>query len=85
MSRHRSRIVRLDPATTPLRIVRWHTPAGAEALGYIQRGDEQGRLLRLASGALVIQHPTHSIGTLDQRKAQAMLDAEAGGEPSDTR
>lgn len=78
MSRHRSRIVRLGPESTPLRALRWHTPAGATALGYIQRGDDQGRLLRLASGALVIQLPGGSIGTIDQRKALAMLDAEGG-------
>lgn len=57
--------------------MRWVTPAGAEVLGYIRRGDDEGRLLRLASGALVMQLPGGSIGTLDQRKAQAMLDAEA--------
>lgn len=76
MSRHRNRIVRLDPESTSLRLIRSITPAGAEALGYIQRGDDQGRLLRLRSGALVIQLPTGAIGTLDQRKAQAMLDRE---------
>lgn len=53
----------------------WVTPKGAQQMGYIQRGDDQGRLLRLQSGALVIQLPGGSIGTLDQRKAQAMLDA----------
>lgn len=84
MSRHRSRIVRLAPESTPLRILRWLTPAGAEALGYIQRGDDQGRLLRLQSGALVIQLPGGAIGTLDQRKAQAMLDAEASFAPDAT-
>lgn len=77
MSRHRNRINRLDPEGTSLRVLRWHTPAGATALGYIQRGDDKGRLLRLASGSLVMQLPTGAIGTLDQRKAQAMLDAEA--------
>lgn len=76
MSRHRNRIVRLDPESTSLRVIRWVTPAGAEALGYIQRGEDRGRLLRLRSGALVIQLPSGAIGTLDQRKAQAMLDAD---------
>ena len=74
MSRHRARIVRLEPESTPLRLLRWTTPNGAEPLGYIRRGHDEGRLLRLASGALVIQLPTGAIGTLDQRKAQAMLD-----------
>lgn len=64
------------PEGTPLRLLRWVTPQGAEPLGYIRRGEDAGRLLRLASGALVIQHPSGSIGTLDQRKAQALLDAE---------
>ncbi|MFA7585044.1 MAG: hypothetical protein WCY11_02450 [Novosphingobium sp.] len=77
MSRHRSRIVRIEPESTPLRLLLWHTPAGAMALGFIRRGDDEGRLLRLASGALVIQLPGGAIGTLDQRKAQAMLDSEA--------
>lgn len=77
MSRHRSRIVRIEPQGTPLRLLRWVTPAGAEPLGYIQRGDDQGRLLRLRSGSLVMQLPTGAVATLDQRKAQAMLDAEA--------
>lgn len=76
MSRHRARIVRIEPEGTPLRLLRWSTPAGAETLGYICRGDDEGRLLRLMSGALVIQLPSGSIGTLDQRKAQAMLDGE---------
>lgn len=78
MSRHRSRIVRIEPESASLRLLRWVTPAGAEALGYIRRGDDEGRLLRLRSGALVIQLPSGAIGTLDQRKAQAMIDAEAG-------
>lgn len=77
MSRHRARIVRIEPERSTLRLLRWATPAGAEALGYIRRGDDDGRLLRLRSGALVIQLPSGAIGTLDQRKAQAMLDAEA--------
>lgn len=77
MSRHRNRITRIEPEGTPLRLLRWLTPAGAEALGFIRRGDDEGRLLRLRSGALVIQLPTGAIGTLDQRKAQAMLDGEA--------
>lgn len=76
MSRHRSRITLLAPAPRALELLLWRTPAGAMALGYIQRGDDQGRLLRLASGALVIQLPGGSIGTIDQRKAQAMLDAQ---------
>jgi hypothetical protein len=75
MSRHRSRITLLAPAPRALELLCWTTPAGADALGYIQRGDDQGRLLRLASGALVIQLPGGGIGTLDQRKAQAMLDS----------
>lgn len=75
MSRHRSRITLLAPAPRALELIRWIIPQGAQALGYIQRGDDQGRLLRLASGALVIQLPNGAIGTLDQRKAQAMLDA----------
>lgn len=75
MSRHRSRITLLAPAPRALELLHWHTPTGAKALGYIQRGDDQGRLLRLRSGALVIQLPSGAIGTLDQRKAQAMLDA----------
>lgn len=78
MSSHRARISRIEPEGSPLRLLRWHTPAGAEALGYIRRGDDEGRLLRLSSGSLVIQLPGGAIGTLDQRKAQAMLDAEAG-------
>jgi hypothetical protein len=77
VSRHRSRIVRIEPESTPLRLLRWVAPTGAEALGYIRRGDDEGRLLRLQSGSLVIQLPGGSIGTLDQRKAQAMLDGEA--------
>lgn len=77
MSRHRSKINRIEPESTPLRLLRWITPAGAEALGYIRRGDDEGRLMRLASGSLVIQLPGGAIGTLDQRKAQAMLDGEA--------
>lgn len=77
MSRHRNRIVRIEPEGTPLRLLRWLTPAGAEVLGFIRRGDDEGRLLRLRSGALVIQLPTGAIGTLDQRKALAMLDGEA--------
>lgn len=75
MSRHRDRITLLAPAPRALELLRWTTPAGAEALGYIQRGDDQGRLLRLASGAFVCQLPSGAISTLDQRKAQAMLDA----------
>ncbi|MBO1361438.1 hypothetical protein J2D73_16760 [Acetobacter sacchari] len=75
MSKHRSRITLLSPSPRALEIISWTNPPGASALGYIQRGDDQGRLLRLASGALVIQLPGGSIGTLDQRKAQAMLDA----------
>ncbi len=74
MSRHRARIVRIEPEGTPLRLLRWITPAGAQAYGYIRRGDDEGRLLRLSSGALVIQLPNGGIGTLDQRKAEAMLD-----------
>lgn len=81
MSRHRNRINRIEPEQTLLRLLRWTTPTGAEPLGFIQRGDDEGRLLRLASGALVLQLPGGSIGTLDQRKAQAMLDAEAGDDP----
>lgn len=73
MSRHRSRITLLASAPRALELLRWVTPPGAEALGYIQRGDDKGRLLRLASGALVIQMPGGAIDTLDQRKAQAML------------
>ncbi|MFZ5749090.1 MAG: hypothetical protein ACOY45_15705 [Pseudomonadota bacterium] len=76
MSGHRARIVRIEPESTPLRLLRWVTPAGAQPLGYIRRGDDEGRMLRLRSGALVIQLPGGAIGTLDQRKAQAMLDAE---------
>ena len=76
MSRHRSRIIRADTMISGLHLLRWHTPPGAEALGYIQRGDDHGRLLRLASGSLVIQMPGGAIGTIDQRKAQSMLDAE---------
>lgn len=76
MSRHRARIIRIASDTTPLRLMRWATPAGAEALGFIRRGDDEGRLLRLRSGSLVIQHPGGAIGTLDQSKAQAMLDGE---------
>lgn len=75
MSRHRSRITLLAPAPRELELLRWVTPSGASVLGYIQRGDDQGRLLRLSSGSLVIQLPRGTIGTLDQRKAQAMLDA----------
>ncbi|WP_066725167.1 hypothetical protein [Sphingomonas pituitosa] len=82
MSRHRSRITLLAPAPRALELIRWHTPAGAQALGYIQRGEDQGRLLRLASGSLVIQLPTGAIGTLDQRKAQAMLDGENNAPPN---
>lgn len=78
MSRHRNRITRLTPAPRALELIRWITPPGAEQLGYIARGDDHGRLLRLASGALVIQLASGAIGTIDQRKAQAMLDAEAG-------
>ena len=78
MSRHRSKIERLDAGGTPLRLLPWVTPAGAEALGFIRRGEDQGRLLRLASGALVIQHPSGAVGTLDQRKVQALLDGEGG-------
>lgn len=77
MSRHRARIVRIGPESTPLRLLRWVTPPGAETRGYVRRGDDEGRLLRLRSGALVIQLPTGAIGTLDQRKVQAMLDREA--------
>lgn len=77
MSRHRNRIVRIEPGSTPLRLLRWVTPPGAKPLGYIRRGDDEGRLLRLHSGALVLQLPGGSIATLDQRKAQALLDAEA--------
>jgi len=76
MSPHRSRILRLDPDKTVMRLMPWITPAGATPLGYIRRGDDDGRLLRLQSGALVIQLPGGAIGTLDMRKAQAMLDAE---------
>lgn len=77
MSRHRYRIERIKPDEgSPLRLLRWITPPGAEAFGLIRRGDDEGRLLRLASGALVIQLPGGAIGTLDQRKARAMLDAE---------
>lgn len=79
MSRHRCRIIRLDPTEPDAKVLgrtRWRTPPGSEPLGYIQRGDDQGRLLRLASGALVIQLPSGAIGTLDQRKARAMLHAE---------
>lgn len=78
MGDHRNRITLLAPAPRALELMQWVTPAGAQALGYIQRGDDQGRLLRLMSGALVIQLPTGAIGTLDQRKAQAMLDARSG-------
>lgn len=77
MSRHRNKIERLEAGETPLRLLPWVTPAGATVLGYIRRGEDEGRLLGLASGALVIQHASGAIGTLDQRKAQAMLDAEA--------
>lgn len=77
MRRHVNRINRIQSEGTPLRLLRWITPAGAEALGYIRRGDDEGRLLRLRSGALVIQLPGGAIGTLDQCKAQAMLDTEA--------
>ena len=84
MSRHRARIVRIESEGSPLRLLRWVTPAGAEPLGYIRRGDEEGRLLRLRSGALVIQLPGGAIGTLDQRKAQAMLDQETSDGPTNT-
>lgn len=76
MSRHRTRIVRLVPAPRALELIHWITPSGAKPLGYIARGEDHGRLLRLASGALVIQLASGAIGTLDQRKAQAMIDAE---------
>lgn len=76
MSRHRSRIVRIEPQGTPLRLLRWVTPSGAEPLGYIRRGHDEGRLLRLRSGSLVMQLPGGGISTLDQRKAQTMLAAE---------
>lgn len=79
MSKHRNRIERISGALG-LSIIRWVTPAGAEALGYIQRGGDQGRLLRLRSGSLVMQLPSGAIATLDQRKAQAMLDAEAAAD-----
>lgn len=71
--RQRARIVRIEPEGTPLRLVRWINVPGAEPLGYVRRGDQEGRLLRLASGALVLQLPGGAIGTLDQRKAEAML------------
>lgn len=45
-------------------------------MGFIRRGDDEGRLLRLRSGALVLQLPQGGITTLDQRKAQALLDTE---------
>lgn len=66
----------MDPAHHALGLIRWTTPPGATPLGFIQRGDDQGRLLRLASGSLVIQIPGGAIGTIDQRKAQALLNAE---------
>lgn len=77
MSRHRNRIVRIELEGSPLRLVLWVTPHGAEPLGYIRRGGDEGRLIRLASGNYVIQLPGGAIGALHQRKVQAMLDAEA--------
>jgi len=77
MSKHRNRIERLDQVSHLSRMA-WHTPRGAQALGYIRRGDDEGRLLRLSSGAYVIQYPGGAIGTLDQRKVQALLDQEPG-------
>lgn len=82
MSAHRARIRRIKPEGSTLRLLPWHTPRGATALGYIRRGDDDGRLLRLASGALVIQLPSGAIGTLDQRKAQALLDGESRDAPN---
>lgn len=75
MSSHRDRINILASAPMALKLMHWVTPSGAAVLGYAQRGDDKGRLLRLASGILVIQLPGGAITTLDQRKAQAMLDA----------
>lgn len=74
MSSHRDRIHILAPAPHMLELMHWVTPAGAQVLGYAQRGNDRGRLLRLVSGILVIQLPGGAITTLDQRKAQAMLD-----------
>ncbi len=70
----------LAPAPRALELIRWHTPDGAEPLGFIQRGEDQGRLLRLASGALVIQLISGALGTLDQRKAQAMIEGARDGQ-----
>lgn len=78
MSKHRSRIERLGPEGNALRSMRWGPmPSGATDLGLVRRGDDQGRLLRLRSGSLALQLPWGALSTLDQRKAQAMLDAEA--------
>lgn len=74
--RQRARISRIDSEGHTLGAVQWPPHSGAIALGLVARGDQEGRLLRLASGALVLQLPTGAIATLDQSKAEAMLAAE---------
>lgn len=80
MSAHHYRIHRIEPESTPLRLLRWVTPPAADVLGFIRRGDDEGRLLRLRSGSYVLQLPGGSIATLNQRKVQGMLDQEARGD-----
>jgi len=79
MSIHRNRITLLAPVPRALELISWVTPHGARVLGYVQRGDDKGRLLRLASGAMVLQSPSGAIMALDHRKVQAMIDSKNHG------
>jgi hypothetical protein len=58
----------------PWRLYQHATPPGMQMLGIVQRGMEIGALARTQTG-LLVQVNAGAVRTLDQRKAQAALEA----------
>ncbi|ABM32378.1 hypothetical protein QRO08_15705 [Paracidovorax citrulli] len=50
---------------------------GWEMLGTVQRGDEIGALARVKATGILVMMRAGVVSTLNQRKAQAALDAQA--------
>ena len=58
----------------PWRLYQHQPPPGMQMLGTVQRGMEVGALARTQAG-LLVQVNAGAVRALDQRKAQAALDA----------
>lgn len=61
----------------PWRLYQHVAPPGWDMLGTVQRGDEIGALARNINTGLLVMMRAGAVSMLDQRKAQAALNASA--------